>query len=274
MLAEAGWITIGPHQEGEAQMALDRSMAEATARDGAARVRFYEFRPPCLSLGYHQNRGDVDLEAVRRHGDTVAIRPTGGRAVLHKGDFVYSVSSPSTGLAPGASLHTGVYNLVSLALTIGLRKLGLEPDDAARHLDTADDSDLPRLCFSASTRHEIVVHGRKLVGSAQRVMRGAVLQHGSLLVTREHLEVTDLLAGLDNERRRRTRVALERRTVCLRDLGFSRGFEELAEVFSKSFGEIFAPLKSVGVEQFERSLQVVLEGSALSDPPAINSSAR
>ncbi|MFH0881734.1 MAG: hypothetical protein V2A56_02015 [bacterium] len=241
----AGWMTIGPHQDGIAQMALDRSMAETTANDGLTRVRFYQFQPPCLSLGFHQNRGDIDESAVIKHGCTVAIRPTGGRAVLHKGDFVYSLATPDTGRTAGTMLHTGVYNLVSLALARGLRELGVEPDGAARHLTGPPSENLPKLCFASTTRHEITVGGKKLVGSAQRLYAGVVLQHGSLLVTREHLELIHLLAGLDREQRARTMKALEARTVCLRDLGITADFDRLAGSFRDSFRGVFDGLTEV-----------------------------
>lgn len=227
-------------------MALDRAMAEATAVDGLTRVRFYRFQPPCLSLGYHQNRSDIDESAVAAHGYTVAVRPTGGRAVLHKGDFVYSLTMPDTDRTPGTMLHTGVYNLVSLALARGLRKLGIEPDGAARHLSGPPSENLPKLCFASATRHEITVNGRKLVGSAQRLFEGVVLQHGSLLVTDEHLELVHLLAGLNDEQRDRTHRALQARTVCLHELGIAGEFDQLAETFRQAFIDVFEELTEVG----------------------------
>jgi len=255
-----GWATIGPDIVGTAQMELDRRMAEATAIDGLYRLRLYHFDPPCLSLGHHQNPDEIDKERCRERGITLAVRPTGGRAVLHKGDRVYSLSAPDTGLKPGAHLHTGIYNLVALALAKGLRSLGVDPDDAARHLDVGADVDLPKLCFSSTTRHEITIGGKKLVGSAQRLLRNSVLQHGSLLITREHLEVVELLAGLEKKRRERTMAALEARTTCLEELGLQVEDGILVETFFRAFDEVFGPLNLVSNEEFESNLQLSLEG--------------
>ena len=184
----------------------------------------------------------------------MAVRPTGGRAVLHKGDFVYSLTMPDIGRTPGMMLHTGVYNLVSLALAKGLRSLGVEPDGAARHLAGPPSENLPKLCFASATRHEITVNSRKLVGSAQRLYDGVVLQHGSLLITDEHLELICLLAGLNGDQRDRTRAALKARTTCLRELGVNAEFEQLAETFHCSFNEVFEDLtvvenKQIAIEQ-------------------------
>jgi lipoate-protein ligase A len=231
-------------------MALDEAMARQSALDDLVRIRFYTFQPPCLSLGHHQKRNDVDENACRERGYDVAVRPTGGRAVLHKGDFVYCVTVPETERLPDSGLHTGVYNLVALALARGLRKVGIEPDDAARHLDAPTDIDLPKLCFSSTTRHEVTSHGKKLVGSAQRILRGAVLQHGSLLITDEHLELTDLLAGIPDERKGATRRALEIRTTNLRELGFEGGFDDLVDVMRGVFSVTFDGLEESKLDDF------------------------
>ena len=52
----------------------------------------------------------------------------------------------------------------------------------------------PRPCFDVPAEGEIVVHGRKLVGSAQRRFGSAVLQHGSILLGPAHLGLASLLA--------------------------------------------------------------------------------
>ncbi|MGE3316782.1 MAG: hypothetical protein AB7O26_16815, partial [Planctomycetaceae bacterium] len=42
------------------------------------------------------------------------------------------------------------------------------------------------LCFGRGDQRDIVSGGHKVVGSAQRRRRGAVLQHGSILISRSH----------------------------------------------------------------------------------------
>jgi lipoate-protein ligase A len=43
---------------------------------------------------------------------------------------------------------------------------------------------VPFLCFERRTAGDILCEGRKIAGSAQRRHRGAVLQHGSILLER------------------------------------------------------------------------------------------
>src|SRR5262249_8372523 len=62
----------------------------------------------------------------------------------------------------------------------------------------------PMLCFSRRDAHDVVVAGHKVMGSAQRRRRGAVLQHGSLLLhsspwTSLHLGLEELGVLATNE---------------------------------------------------------------------------
>lgn len=159
-------------------MAVDAALMESVRAGAPPVLRFYRWAPPCLSLGRNQPaRGFYDLDAIRARGLDVVRRPTGGRAVLHHRELTYSVVLPDRMLGgPRAS-----YDAINRALARGLRRLGvpteLQPRGAAR---AAVPSLAP--CFREPAAGEVVVHGRKLVGSAQFREGGVVLQHGSLLL--------------------------------------------------------------------------------------------
>ena len=121
-----GWITYGPDNPGQFQMDLDRRMLHSTEKDGRTRVRLYRFVPPAVSLGFHQKESEVAIDLCREHGFDVVRRPTGGRAVLHKGDLVYSISISAVGVEEDGPMNRGVYNLVSLALIQGILELGID----------------------------------------------------------------------------------------------------------------------------------------------------
>jgi lipoate-protein ligase A len=67
-------------------------------------------------------------------------------------------------------------------------------------------------CFASTARHEIVIEGRKLVGSAQRRTARALLQQGSLLLGPAHLRLADFLA-IPDQTREQVRAGLERASV-------------------------------------------------------------
>lgn len=145
-------------------------------------LRLYAWSSPTLSIGYAQDlRRDVDTEACRAHGVEVLRRSTGGRAVLHDREVTYSVSVPAGTRLFGSGLETA-YRAVAAALLAGLRRLGVDAaGESAGPRDPARGTRSPG-CFAAAARHEILVGGRKLVGSAQRRVQGAFLQQGSILL--------------------------------------------------------------------------------------------
>jgi lipoyl(octanoyl) transferase len=144
-------------------------------------LRVYSWDTPTLSLGYAQNtQRDVDLTACQQYGVAVVRRPTGGRAVLHDQEVTYSVVLP-TQLFPGPDTLLAHYRHIGLALLATLQRLGvpvhLEPSrwpPSPRHAAAAP------ACFAALARYELSVMGRKIVGSAQKRLQRALLQHGSM----------------------------------------------------------------------------------------------
>jgi lipoyl(octanoyl) transferase len=162
-------------------MAVDEMLLDGVAGGATLpTLRFYQWSPPCLSLGYFQPFEVVDVEGCRAQGVDVVRRPTGGRAILHDREVTYSIALPASLLGPdGAVLPS--YHRLSLALQNGLRRLGvpatLAPESAAR-----GSAEHGPACFDRPSAHEILLRGRKLVGSAQMRRAGAILQHGSILI--------------------------------------------------------------------------------------------
>lgn len=164
---------------GPLNMALDEVLATSCARgEGPPTLRLYTWDPPTVSVGYAQAlEGEVDLEACRRLGFGVVRRMTGGRAVVHQHELTYAIAFPEGLLGPGGIQED--YRRISQGLIAGLRRLGVAADLSRGSVGRGAVSGV---CFLSSSRFELSVAGRKLVGSAQRRLRGAVLQHGSLLL--------------------------------------------------------------------------------------------
>lgn len=157
-------------------MAVDEAILEAH-RAGLAppTLRVYRWARPTLSLGYAQGLDGIDAEALRAEGVDLVRRPTGGRAVLHAGDLTYAVVA--SGLPGSVSAS---YRVIADALVDGLAGLGLAP----AMVPGATRPGRSAACFASSTRADLVVDGRKVVGSAQLRREGAVLQHGTIYLAR------------------------------------------------------------------------------------------
>jgi lipoate-protein ligase A len=175
-------------------------------------VRIYGWKPAAVSIGYAQRAQQViDLARCAREGIPVVRRLTGGRAVLHEQEVTYSVISGRRQWGPSASVMA-IYKRIGQALVTALRTLGIEAElsrpTSVRTASLRRPGDV-HPCFSSAGRYEVMVRGRKLVGSAQRWLEDVVLQHGSVLLGQEHSRLAELLPG---ERRTAGRLAARRLT--------------------------------------------------------------
>jgi lipoyl(octanoyl) transferase len=76
----------------------------------------------------------------------------------------------------------GSFKRISKAVLESLRIGGIEGATVAEKNSTRDVSGRSPACFSMANNCEITVRGKKLVGSAQRRLRSAFLQHGSVIL--------------------------------------------------------------------------------------------
>jgi lipoate-protein ligase A len=158
-------------------MALDEAlMLCQRLEDTPPTLRFYAWDPPAVSIGYFQSMGrEINLAACAARGISTVRRFTGGRAILHDREVTYSLAARADNpLVAGPVLDA--YLRISRCLLAGMRHLGIAAGlsqlDVKRQPTTA--------CFDTPSRHELVVKGRKLAGSAQARRQGCVLQHGSI----------------------------------------------------------------------------------------------
>lgn len=171
-------ILVEGARSGSENMARDHALAHGLSGD-AGNLRIYSWARPTVSFGRNEPaRGLYDAEAADREGVTFVRRPTGGRAVLHDRELTYAVTAP---LRAWGGLR-GAYRAVNEGLVSALRAIGVEAELAPA--PTSGDAPLSAgPCFQRPAEGEVVVHGRKLVGSAQARIGGAFLQHGSLLLS-------------------------------------------------------------------------------------------
>ena len=173
---DGGWAS------GARQMAADdalltlcgrgETLRERSPQSGPPTLRLFGFRPACLSLGRFQPADQVP----RPPGLDLVRRPTGGGAVVHRGDICYSIVLPlSHPVAAGSIVES--YQRLARGLAAGLEALGLPPLTATAAPDKAARR---AWCFEAVAPHELTLAGRKLVGSAQARREGALLQQGSI----------------------------------------------------------------------------------------------
>ena len=164
--------------DGVTNMALDTALLESVAAGTSPVLRLYRWSPPCLSFGRSQPaRGRYDIPGAAARGIDLVRRPTGGQTVLHDDELTYAIIAPIAAVGKPRD----AYARINRALVAGLARLGVAAELAGGSV-VPGGRDWDAACFRRPERGEVVVGGAKLVGSAQRVERRTVLQHGSILV--------------------------------------------------------------------------------------------
>lgn len=221
-VATPAWsLLVEPQgRSGRENMARDQALLEAADRSGGAFLRLYRWSPACLSFGRNEPaQACYDREAIERLGLDVVRRPTGGRAVWHDAEVTYAVAAP---VAWFGSLRDG-YRAIHARLVEALRALGVPAECAA-------DGRQPALhagpCFASPASGEIVVHGRKLVGSAQVRHGSALLQHGSILLDGSQ----DVVSAVSRQ------PSAIRHTTLREVLGREVGFSEVTNAIVQQWG--------------------------------------
>jgi lipoate-protein ligase A len=176
---------------GGAHMALDAGLLETVDEVIARR---YTWAPPALSLGRFQ-----EIRLVPGLPFDVVRRPTGGRAVLHGEAFEWSFAvafPPGVPMAgPRAAVDVGgPYGLIAGAFAAALKELGLT-------LDGSGEVPYQRsaLCFAGALRYDICSRGQKILAIAQARKGGRALVHGSFLMERPPVELTQAVEALVGE---------------------------------------------------------------------------
>ena len=158
--------------DGATNMARDEVMLEWAAARGMASLRFYTWTEPTLSLGYFQPsaaRGTVGALAWVR-------RSTGGAGIVHQHELTYSFALPAR---PEWKSKEGWICRFHHLLCDVLANRGI----ASNLVVCGEEKKLGEvLCFLDQTPGDLLIRGSKVAGSAQRKMRGALLQHGSILL--------------------------------------------------------------------------------------------
>ncbi|MFG0335632.1 MAG: biotin/lipoate A/B protein ligase family protein [Maioricimonas sp. JB049] len=167
---------------GSWNMAVDETLLESARSGTEATLRWYRWHEATVSLGYFQKSRAHDRD---RFGTLPLVRRlSGGGAILHHHELTYSCTiGPQHPLAEDP---TQLYVQVHQAIISVLSDFGVP---AAMRGEKIDDVEHLFLCFGRGDPRDVVIDGHKILGSAQRRRRGAILQHGSLLLRQsEHAE--------------------------------------------------------------------------------------
>jgi lipoate-protein ligase A len=202
---EALSVRLLPYEIADAaeNMAADETLLHS-ALNGSTALRFYRWREPTISLGYFQPY-HVRFEHPRLESLRCVRRPSGGLTLVHHHEITYALALPVE--VVGRELSTWLLRFHEI-IALALARLGVT---AARPADDVEPAPNDCLCFRHITRGDLILGKHKIAGSAQRRHRGALLQHGAVILaqspytpdlpgiedlTRQSLSADDLLRAL------------------------------------------------------------------------------
>ncbi len=165
-------------------MLLDARLLAESEETGRSIGRVYTWQSQCVTLGMSQ-----DPAIALREGCPVgwAMRPTGGRAVIHGHDVTVGIvlSFDDLGILHFARGLRRVYRCATEPLILALRKCGF---DAALGEDVENATGKGGMrsqdCFAAASANDVVDRntGTKICGCAMRVSAKSVLIQASIPV--------------------------------------------------------------------------------------------
>lgn len=200
-------LILDDAHSGAWNMAVDEALLEESLTTGQIFLRMYRWSEATVSLGYFQNEADRNRDP-RLSGLPIVRRLSGGGAILHHHEQTYSCVVP-----PAHELAQTPYQLyerIHSTVREWLNRHGIPAEFRNSGSEAHEDQ---FLCFRREAAPDLVVNGHKILGSAQRRRRGAILQHGSLLLKRsEHvpeiLGVSDLEPSIGLSRESFTALAM------------------------------------------------------------------
>lgn len=210
-----GRFLVDSPKPGFENMAIDEMMVESLLSHlSQPTFRFYSWQPFCLSLGFHQPATNVNFQAAESEGVDVVRRPTGGRAVFHSGEITYSAVLPNKDVPPSfwyKKIHEAFYSVLkSYHLPVTFHD---ENDNFKAIYD--DVESVP--CFISSAKTELLLDGKKFIGSAQRSYGSVTLQHGSILLDHQHVDIVRFMNYSSDKVKEKTLHYLTTKSAVLKD---------------------------------------------------------
>jgi len=152
-------------------MALDEALLEAMPRLQRPVLRFYGWTEPAATFGYFQKFAGVSAMTTLR---PLIRRPTGGGLVPHDADWTYSAIFPS-GHEWYSFKAEESYRRIHDWLRLAFAELNVKTE-----LAPSCKKSLPGQCFVGHEKSDLLWHGKKIAGAAQRRNKLGLLIQGSV----------------------------------------------------------------------------------------------
>src|SRR6185312_2496139 len=152
-------------------MAMDEALLEVMPRVQTPVLRFYGWTEKAASFGYFQKFSEIERATMLR---PLVRRPTGGGLVPHDADWTYSVAFPTVHEWHGVSAIES-YRRVHEWIQAAFAEMNI-----ATELAPCCKKSAPGQCFVGYEKFDVLWHGKKIAGAAQRRNKLGLLIQGSV----------------------------------------------------------------------------------------------
>lgn len=152
-------------------MALDEALLEAMPRLATSVLRFYSWTEPAASFGYFQKYSEVECLTPLR---PLIRRVTAGGIVPHDADWTYSLAFPTNHewySLTAIQSYERIHRWIQAAFAKQNVETVLAPERRKAE---------PGQCFVGHEKFDLLWHGKKIAGAAQRRTRNGLLIQGSI----------------------------------------------------------------------------------------------
>jgi Biotin/lipoate A/B protein ligase family len=170
---EVNWFLLNSGAgDAAGNMAVDEALLETASQSGRPVLRFYGWTQPAATFGYFQKYSEVEKATLLR---PLIRRPTGGGIVPHDVDWTYSFVVPPghewyslAAIESYRRIHAWIQSaFAGLKIEIGLAPCCHKPEIAGA-------------CFIGHEKYDLLWHGKKIAGAAQRRNKFGLLIQGSV----------------------------------------------------------------------------------------------
>jgi lipoate-protein ligase A len=172
MTTDTAWLLLPRrHNAADYNMALDEALLLSSAKLGCPALRFYGWLEPAATFGYSQRYAEIEKLTLLR---PLVRRPTGGGLVPHDADWTYSLVFPPNHFwyhYKAVESYRRAHEWIHYAFA----KINV-----VTSLSPVSQKEIPGQCFIGAEKDDVLWHGRKIAGAAQRRTRDGLLIQGSV----------------------------------------------------------------------------------------------
>jgi lipoate-protein ligase A len=152
-------------------MALDEALLQLAPKLARPVLRFYGWLEPAATFGYSQRYAEIEKLTLLR---PLIRRPTGGGLVPHDTDWTYSL------VFPAGHFWYNLKAVESYRRAHEWIRAAFAQMNVATTLSSMSQKEIPGQCFVGAEKDDVLWHGRKIAGAAQRRTRNGLLIQGSV----------------------------------------------------------------------------------------------